>query len=372
MNIKTLFENGQSQFQDTFRKLIYQNYPAIFDKLDYYNDDHFIDSLLFGYFNGLKGISLEQIVGNELGDLSNLNVTGDRYGVGYVPNHGYYSSDTPNAKIAIGEDNFDPVVVLEKHNNIELCLHTNPYFTHLMEENGGNEDCIKGVPTQPHKYKKYISEAFDLIKKYCPEEYDFYIKSTRKIVLYEKEGMRSFVTRLLHGTIFLSVDKCSTTGFFIEELIHQCSHNVFNAVTFDTTEYLKIDPYLQLSSLIDKDPSLENRDIFGAYHGVYTVSTGVNSMLSMILSGELEEDLHHEMLGRIAIKKPRFRTGIERVNFEEVFTKKGIEMYNFLDERCAEQLARYPEIFNVYDFSNQRAVFDLQRFMDLNKTKIFS
>lgn len=383
MNLRLLFEEGQEHFRNVLRELIYKTHPEVFDQLDFYCDAHFSDPLLFGYFNQLKGLSIEQIQQAFLNKGSD-QIFSDEFGVVFIPHSGYFITPFANAQFtyhpsektivsknerAVSSDFVKPLY-LKEHNNIEVCLYSNPYYSYYLAENGVPllDPCVRDIHEQAPKYVAHINEAFRLIHRYCPDEYEMYLQSTSRIVLYEKENIRSFVTRNVHGTIFISVNAASNTPFFIEELVHQCSHNVFNAITAEVRDYLKVAPATPMSALNGNERDI--RDIFGAYHGVYTVSTGVNSLLPMVLSQELEESMHLELLGRLAIKRPRFRTGIQLLDFDAVYTEKGKELYHFLDQRCIEQMERHPEIFNIFDFSNQRTVFSLQRFLEANQLAI--
>jgi len=380
MDLRFLFKEGQEHFRNVLRELIYKTHPEVFDQLDFYCDAHFSDPLLFGYFNQMKGLSIEQIQQAFLNEGSG-QIFSDEFGVAFIPNSGYFITSGVNAQFKYnapgktlipntgkeGALNFVPSLFLEAHNNIEVCLYSNPYYSYCLSINGVPllDPCVRDMPNQTPKYIGHINEAFQLIRRFCPEEYEMYVQSTRRIVLYEKENIRSFVTRNVHGTIFISVDAASNTPFFIEELIHQCSHNVFDAIMAQVRDYLKILPTTPMSALTGNERDI--RDIFGAYHGVYTVSTGVNSILPMIQSGELDESMQVELLARLAIKKPRFRTGIQQLDFDAVFTEKGKEVYHFLDQRCYGQIEQHPDIFNAFDFSNQRTVFSFQRFMEANQ-----
>ncbi|GJM31488.1 MAG: hypothetical protein DHS20C18_04890 [Saprospiraceae bacterium] len=373
MDLKTYFEAGQEHFGLVLRELIYKTHPEVFEQLDFYNNDHFSDPLLFGYFNNLEGMSIEQILEFYLKEKSTPIIT-DAYGAAFLPHIGYFVTDHKETPVQRDEARFVKPLLLEEHNNIEVCLYSNPYYNFFLEENGATKEspCIRNIPHATLKYVPYIKEAFELIKRFCPQEYAMYTQSTRRIILYENPDIRSFVTRQVHGTIFVSVNSNSNTPFFVEELIHQCSHNVFNAIIADVKEFLKIPPTTPLAKLIGENEKLEIRDIFGAFHGVYTVSTGVNSILPMVLSNTLDETMHFELMGRLAIKKPRFRSGIQRVNFEEVYTEKGAELYHHLDARCFEQMQQYPDIFDVFSFSNQGSVFSYSRFLEQNNPKQLS
>jgi hypothetical protein len=79
-------------------------------------------------------------------------------------------------------------------------------------------------------------------------------------------------------------------------------------------------------------------------------------------------DRMYELIGRVAIKEKRFRIGLNLVNFNEVFTQKGKTTYEFLDKTCERVISEHPSIFNRYNFSNQDAVFDYQKFRNINES----
>jgi hypothetical protein len=376
MDLIAAFQEGQQQFWNILRELIFRNHPEVFEQLDFYEDAHFSDPLLFGYFNQLKGMSIQQIQQVFLsGD--NEEVWTDEFGVAFLPQIGYFKTGAPTQRYtyrASDQQVVDaygngysarPIIRLDEYGGIEVCLHTNPFYTYFLIENGAEpmDEHVRTIETCLDTYIPHIKEAFEIIRKYNPEEYQLYTESTRRIILHERE-IRSFVTRQVHGTIFISVGKHSNTPFFLEEIIHQCSHNVFNAITADVKEYLKVEPEAPMSELTGEKRDI--RDLFGAFHGVYTVSTGVNTILPMILQDDFPKDMYVEMLGRLAVKKPRWRTGVQNLNFDEVFTEKGKALYHLLDDRCQSQLEQHPEVFEVFDFTNQPSVFSFEKFLEAN------
>lgn len=191
--------------------------------------------------------------------------------------------------------------------------------------------------------------------------------STRRIFCFNNPHMRGFSLKNVHGTAFLSIDENSNVVFFLDEVVHQCSHNYFNVVTTRIKDYLKIGPNTPLTQLMTIDKKNETRGIYDAFHGLYTVSTGVRTLTKIYQEYDFNPSLKHMLYGRLSIKYIRFRTGIQYVGFQETFTDEGLAIYEFLDSSCFEIIENNPHIFNnTNDFSNQPFVFSYEQFKKLN------
>tara|TARA_B110001452_G_scaffold232490_1_gene209813 strand:- start:18 stop:281 length:264 start_codon:yes stop_codon:yes gene_type:complete len=77
----------------------------------------------------------------------------------------------------------------------------------------------------------------------------------------------------------------------------------------------------------------------------------------------------HELLGRLADQFTRFRTGLELLNFKEVYTEKGIAFYNELDTKCLSILKKYLKLKDEFDLSNRDVDFRYEDFCKLNPIK---
>lgn len=380
--ISKLFNDGQLKYVDTIKRLLYKKDSLIFEKLDFYNIDVYLNPMLFSYFtnkNNELSMTLEQILNNDFSMDLKINVNSDRNGVIYLPSYGYilntkentkYFFDTGNKKLYIDAEIYNqqiytPITVIED-TEIELCIYTNPYFdkfiqTYVADLNNFSEiDHIDLV----NNHKKNIKKALEIIKKVIPDFYNLILSSTKKIFIYDNKKIRSFVTRQCHGAIFLSVDEKSNVTYFLEEILHQCGHNIFNSITFNVNEFLKVPESTLIGSLNKTDDS---RTIYSALHGVFTVSTGTYGLYQIYKNICFDDDeLNIELLARLAIKSNRFRTGIEKINFDNVFTDKGKIVYDLLDKECEQIIFSNPQIFNKYDFSNQPHVFSYEMFKKIN------
>jgi hypothetical protein len=380
------FENGQAQFCDSIKALLFKSNENIFDLLDFGNDEIYLEPMLFAYFNSKNPLeSLDQIifgyVNNEKRPVQ-IKVYSNEDGIVYLPKIGYFYSNLKKTYLDLRYNHlnnlielfnginpvnyaFSPIETLTQIPHIEICLHSNSLLSKYFIEWAGFKDfeSLKIKDTAIDQ-KRLIETSFEILKRSSFDDYGMLTRSTRKIYLFRNPEIRCFVTRAVHGAIFLNVPENSNETFYLEELIHQCSHNVFNAITADIKEYFKVDPSSSLSNFIRRDG--EKRSLYDAFHGHYTVCKGIEYLSKCLNNVGFVGDKLYELIGRIAIKEKRFRIGLNLVDFNQVFTQKGATTYGLLDNACERVISSHPFIFNKYNFSNQKAVFDYSRFKDVN------
>jgi hypothetical protein len=79
----------------------------------------------------------------------------------------------------------------------------------------------------------------------------------------------------------------------------------------------------------------------------------------------------HELLGRLADQFSRFRTGLELLDFDEVYTQKGKDLYTIYDNKCQNILEKYQKLSNYFDLSNRDLDFRYNDFCKLNPIEDF-
>lgn len=381
------FDNGQAQFCDSIKTLLFKSNENIFNLLDFDNDEIYLEPMLFAYFNSTNPLeTLDQIVFGYVDYKkrpTQIKVYSDEDGIVYLPKIGYFYSNLKKTHLDLKYNRlnnlielfngirsvnytFAPIETLTEIPDIEICLHSNSLVSKYFTEWPSFKD-FKSLKVKETaiSQKRAIQDSFEILKRSSVGDYNMLIKSTKKIYLFRNPEIRCFVTRSVHGAIFLNVPEYSNETFYLEELIHQCSHNVFNAITANTKEYFKVDPSSSLANFIKKDG--EKRSLYDACHGHYTVCKGIEYLSECIKYVDFIGDKMHELIGRVAIKEKRFRIGLNLVNFNEVFTQKGKTTYEFLDKTCERVISEHPSVFNKYNFSNQQAVFDYNKFKEINR-----
>lgn len=380
----TLYEKGKSGFTDIIRTALYRYDETIFDRLDFYNERIFEEPLLYSYFNTTdKNISLDQILFgyyNRGKRPQNLQVFSNHRGKIYLPQYGTLSTEKGSEEFTLSYDpktdtlslsqndvpvsfTYTPIVVLSSYQDIEITSDIDPYsekfffdFNYLTREEAEFFLAYKPIETAP--YASAIEEALKLIDDVLPADAEKLRTCIKKIVLFYHPKLRNFATRESHGTIFLNVEETANVSFFLEEIIHQGSHIVFNNVTFDTGEFFRTDPNALLSDYVDND----ERTLYGAFHGIYTTCKIVDLLLRVINSeSPMKQEVAYEIIGRLAVNKNRHEIGLEMVPYDVVFTDLGKAFMDYYFQLLDENIQNNPRFFD-FDIKNHPVVFDFEVF----------
>jgi hypothetical protein len=382
-------EEGQGMFCDIIKTALYQEDPTIFEHLDFYKDVIFLEPTLFGYCTQKEAvISKEQLLfgyyANEHRPIR-FEVQTNSKGVLYLPNYTYLKTAKPNCTLTLRYNRNTEVIMLKKEREVvDFELDPLQYLgvVPTIEITGSidvySEQLIASWPRVPkgaidkvlcedsidiHLFKPAIEEALRLLKTYFRQEFERYAATTRRIVLFSSSELRNFATREAHGTIYLNVNEDSTVAFFLEELIHQCSHTIFNAMTCDIQSFFLVDGNLPVGDFIE---GYDFRTLYGALHGIYTTGRIVDLFLKLMKKNPpFEEELLHELKGRIAINKKRHNIGLEQVALDVVFTEKGKTIFNFYYKQLDKNIQENPSFFE-YNMKNHPVVFNYQKFKEDN------
>lgn len=361
-------KNTRIEIINTLKLLLYKELPSIFEKIDIENDDIFLEPLLFAYFNSTKeslfhSKVLEEIMRGYFLKLEPLKIehSFNINRIAYLPKMGYYKKgeQKPNETILLKND-FEVVKqihpVLEKY-FVEFykghVYNQNPHHNSVWEDN----------------YNE-LFQAIDLIKNHIPDFYKEFIFANRKIYLHDNPKILNFTSVETLGMLYFYVIGKNNLVYFIEELIHQGSHNYLYYIIHNRKDYFKID----VDNLIMRDFTKQEwdyRTIYGAFHGIFTVSQRVKYFDVLLTKNVFKGREKHELLGRFTDQFSRFRTGLELLNLEEVYTQKGINFYNQMDKECASILKKYEKLKTEFDLTNRDVDFRYEDFCKLNPYEAF-
>lgn len=359
--------NNQISIIDTIKLLLYKEAPEVLGRLDFENDDIFLEPLLFSYFNNKKEgtftkETLEEILsGYYSKDVSEIKHSFNNNGVAYIPKVGYFNKNevTPYDTILI-EDDFE--IVKEVHPTLEK------YFVEFYKGHIVNQNPQHNSVWQLH-YKE-LFKAIDIIKKHLPDFYKELVFANRKIYLHDNPKILNFTSIETLGMLYFYVIGDNNIIYFIEELIHQGSHNYLYYVVHNRKDFFKID----VDNLVMRDFTKQQwdyRTIYGAFHGLFTVTQRVECFDKLLSQNVFSGKEKHELLGRLTDQFSRFKTGLELLDLNLVYTQKGIEYYYNLSKKCEAILNKYVKLNDEYDLSNRDLDFRYEDFCELNPYEDF-
>lgn len=393
MTIDNLFEEGQYRLIDSIKEQLFNYDNSIFERLNFEDDTIYLEPLLFSFFNSDSSkIPLDQILFGYYEERIrpySVLVKSDSSGNIFLPNYGYFESlqSCSTFNLIKVEDSWglfkDDVRIncrfhklktfqfsklLEVTNNIDPLSERFFYSWKSVDTNNIHDFLIGDAVSKVADYQSLIEQAFTIIHQCFPEEFKKYAYSTRRIVLFSHPALRNFVNPQMHGTIYLNVSDKSTLGFFLEEIVHQCSHTIFDAVLAETDSFFKVDPSTELGKFIERN---DRRTLFSAFHGIYTTGQIVEVLTGIYKSAQLKLSLkeRHEILGRLAINKNRINIGLEKAPLNEIFTEKGFVLFNKLNDRLLKNITENDHLFD-FEMSTHPVVFDYDKFKDDNPTSL--
>lgn len=354
---------------ENIQVLLYKENPVLLEKLNFEDNNTFLEPLLFTYFNTKKHKSLpkellEELVQGYFTEKETLKIehSYNKNDVAYIPNIGYFKKGQPEP--------FEPVLEIE---GLEVVKELHPLLHRYLFE------FYKGHITNPnpdyesvwHNHIATLEKALTLLKKHTPNYFKEFQSANKKIFIHNNPKILNFTSIETLGMLyFYTTPHSSTLMYFIEELIHQGAHNILYHITFDKKDFFKIDaPNTIMRDLTKQE--WDYRDVYGAFHGVYTVYRRLECYDILLKKNVLKEKDKHELLGRLADQFPRFHTGLELLNLDEVYTEKGKALYLELDKKCESILHKYSKLRNEFDLSNRDLDFRYEDFCKLNPYEDF-
>lgn len=360
--------DSKNVFLNTIKILWYKISNKSLNNINLNDDSIFLDPLLFAFFNSTKeklfspALFIELIQGYFLIPESiKLKYSFNKDGIAYIPKIGYYKKQEHIF--------YEPILLKD---NFEILKEIHPvlekYFVEFYKGHITNQN-----PTHRSVWKdhhKELFQAIDLIKEHIPNFYNELAFANRKIYLHDNPKIINFTSVETLGMLYFYVIGNNNLIYFIEELIHQGSHNYLYYIIHNRKEYFKID----VDNLVMRDFTKQEwdyRTIYGAFHGIFTVSQRVKYFDVLLAKNVFTGREKHELLGRLADQFSRFRTGLELLDLEEVYTQRGIDFYNQMDKECAATLKKYKKLNTDFDLTNRDVDFRYDDFCKLNPYEVF-
>jgi hypothetical protein len=395
--VSLAIESGQGKLADAIKTLVYQNSPDYFELLDFNNDFIFLEPLLFAWFNQpTKGsLPLEQLLIGYIEENIRPKKTAvhtDKQGILYIPSIGYFKTSVPDTDLTLIWDpasrsfsltspkgpvpfSFEPLLFIP-NSRIEILLYDHPLHQPIfsgsqqsimdMEENGARGAEPPEVETITRFQIGNLKQAWNTLAVACPYQFNDISAVARRVVIFSCSSLWSFATVSAHGTAFFSCTPADGELFFIAELAHQFGHNVLNASLADKEDYFKVNPdEIFVSSWTGN--MKDGRNLFSAFHGLYTTTKVAEALDACLTKDVFPKDIDkHELIGRIADNKRRYKTGLEKADHSKLLTEAGMEMYREMDNLCGSIYEERKELIANLKVSNQPFVFNYPQYVSEN------
>ncbi len=363
-----------TEFINTIKLLLYKENPSLLEKVDFEDDNVFLDPLLFAYFNSKKENMFSKDMLTEImqgyfieKEPLLLKESFNNKGIAYVPNLGYF--DKQGNKV-------DDVYIIN-NTSIELLIHPVTHLKHIFKdfnENNIDESKIEISKAQSLKYENALTQALQYIKTSNKVHYDLIEQCCKKIVLFETDpkNTNSFATINAHGIAFFNVyQEVYDEVFFVDDIAHQTGHIIMTAILFERKKYFLFDENQNIGTFTKN--KLEYRSFYILFHALYTYYTTFLCLDACLENNCFDKRQIHEAKGRIGFYLLKCKTDL--INFEEiinyhngfnnVLSFEGIEIFQNIENKYFEVLKKHEEV-TFFKYKNQPYNFTYSEFIKLN------
>lgn len=339
------FAEGQLELADAMRTLVARDDADVYEALAEAGDDAFLEPLLFArYFAKPPRLDLPQIAFGHVPPESRpceLPVTTDAEGRVYLPRIGHLVTSLPERQLTACWDPHARAVWLQDDgapvphelrssphvpgSAIEVLWESNP----LLDQTFMN---VEGVyvtgpfPSTGPLHESSIAHALALIAAHEPEYSGLLHQATRQVFAFDFPGVNSFATLNAHGVVYFNAGPKEDVVYFVDELVHQCGHVIFNAMTVRRREFFLVDPDRRIADLRPEVARHEERSLYTVLHGLYTERAMVRCLRKLDELGVFRGRRAHELRGRLAFILSKMRIDVDNVGHPGLFTPLGEDL----------------------------------------------
>jgi HEXXH motif-containing protein len=205
--------------------------------------------------------------------------------------------------------------------------------------------------------------ALAILAEHCPEYHAALVGVTRRIVVFEAADVNSFASINAHGAVFFNAGAEDDEVYFIDELVHQCGHVIFNAMTVRRRDFLAAAPSdpVYATAIADGD----RRTVYDALHGLYTEHVMSSCMRTIEETGALSGRQAHELFGRLSFITRKHIVDLRHFGTGEALTELGQRMHRHFFDAYSKLVADRPELLAT-DMRGQPYNFDYRLFARKN------
>jgi hypothetical protein len=228
-----------------------------------------------------------------------------------------------------------------------------------MTPAGDIADVVVGIST---RQLERLDRAIAVLRVHLPHYFNYLLATVKRLVVFTGEPY-SFATIRAHGVGFIRANEACSSVSYLEDIVHQCGHVIFNSMSLDRGEYLAIDPGTPLREIAGTD---DEGSLYGAFHGLFT-QTQINECFRACLQAEVFSGQEkHELCGRLADDMKRFASALALMGRRELYTDLGWWLFNRYRSAFQGVFTEHRELIAALDTSNQPYIFDYAKFLERN------
>jgi HEXXH motif-containing protein len=377
--------DGQADLANTLRALVYQADPELFEVLEDADPDVFLEPLLFAHFAVKQpSIPLPQIVVGYV-DASlrpdAVEVRSDAAGTIYLPRIGYFLTEardqtlvvqwdvqTGRASVLDGDTPIDarfeelPRIA---GTEIEICRHGMPMLAEVIATSTTHGADFRVVDERAHGHIDHLATAMETIRVQWPTYHAQILATVRQVVLFHSETLGSFATVSAHGVAYLNVSARDDEVFFVEDLLHQCGHVIFNAATAHRRkEYVAVDPDTPIGAFNGRPDDV--RPVYMVLHGLVTELAMVHGLRLCDERGTFSGRKAHELTGRLAFITHKAMTDVACLVDDSLLTAQGRSLYETITAIFETIRRERADLLTGYTMANQPYSFSYDVFTRMN------
>lgn len=369
-NLNKLIELHNIQLTNTLKLLLFKTNEELFEKLNFDNDDSFLEPLLFAYFYSRKNdveLLYEILQGyfknnQELKTLKSINNSK----IAYIPKVGYFKNEHKFFSINFIYDS-----------KIEVLRYPHPLMNNIypfekIKSNG------KTTILDDFTYRrclKILNNAFKFIRESSPNHYYNIIKTCKKIFVFNEcpNKTNSFATINAHGIAFINIyQKYYDEVFLVDDIAHQTGHIILTTILFDRKRFFLIDENINIGAITNN--ASEYRNFYTLFHALFTYYTSLMCLDNCINGNCFDKKQTYEAEGRIGfylnkliLDTNNFNVVVDHYSgIEHLLTEEGIKIYEMIEIKFSEIIAKWYHITKAFNYQNQPYNFTYQQFIKLN------